>query len=81
MMLNPTVTLRNFFETLQKLDPEGGVPPPSDPNPKAKVMKKKWGPRGLKNRKSVVQGLKNGQKMRNDLAITLSWGTFSYLDL
>ena len=74
MMLNPTVPLRKFFETLQKLDP------PSDPNPKAKVMKKKWGPRGSKNRKSVVQRLKNGQEMRNDLAITLWWVTFSYLD-
>ena len=26
--------------------PRGGGYPPSDPNPKAKVMKKKWGPRG-----------------------------------
>ena len=80
MMLNPTVTLRNFFETLQKLDPEGGVPP-LGPKPEGQSYEKKWGPGGSKNRKSVVQRLQNGQEMRNDLAITLSWGTFSYLDL
>ena len=49
-MLNPTVRLRNFFETLQKLDPEGGTPP-SVPNPKAKVMKKKVGPEGVEKSK------------------------------
>ena len=80
MMLNPTVPLRNFFETLQKLDPEGGVPPPLGPKPEGQSYEKKVGPEGLKNRKSVVQRLKNGQEMRNDLAITLCFGTFSYLD-
>ena len=54
MVLNPTVTLRNVFDTLQKIDP---TPPPSDPNPKAKVMKKKWGVRVSINRKSVIQRL------------------------
>ena len=73
MLLNPTVPLRNFFETLQKLDPEGSPP---DPNPQAKVMKKKLGLRGSKNRKLVVQRLQNGQEMHNDQAITLSWALF-----
>ena len=52
MVLNPTVPLRNFFETLQKLDP--GTPP-SDPNPKAKVMKKY----------SIVCSRKNNQTPKN----------------
>ena len=69
MVLNPTVPLRNVFDTLQKLDP-------SDQNPEAKIMKKKLGPRGSKNRKSVVQRLQNGQEMRNDLAITLCWALY-----
>ena len=46
-MLNPTVPLRNFFETLQKLDPEGGGYPPLGP----KVMKKKVGPEGVEKSK------------------------------
>ena len=49
MVLNPTVTLRNVFDTLQKKSTPGV--PPSDPNPKAKVMGKKVGPEGSKNRK------------------------------
>ena len=50
MVLNPTVPLRNVFDTLQKLDPEGGYPPPSYPNLKAKVMKK-MGPEGVEKSK------------------------------
>ena len=75
MVLNPTVTFRFFFTSSKKSTPMGGTPPPPDPNPKAKVTKKTLGQRGSKNRKSVAQRLQNGQEMRNDLAITLSWGT------
>jgi predicted transcriptional regulator len=39
------------------------------------------GPRGSKNRKRVIQRLKNGQEMHNDLGSTLWFGTFSYFDL
>ena len=81
MMLNLTVTLRNVFDTLQKIDPEGGYLPPLGPKPEGQSYEKKVGPEGSKNRNSVVQRLKNGQEMRNDLAITLCWVTFSYLHL
>ena len=63
MMLNPTVPLRNFFDTLQKIDPEGAYPPPSDPNPKAKVMEKKLGPEGV--RKSKI-GRSEAEKWSGD---------------
>ena len=50
-MLNPTVPLRNFFETLQKLDPEGGYPPPLGPKPEGQSYEKKVGPEGVEKSK------------------------------
>ena len=44
MMLNPTVTLRNFFDTLQKLDPEGG-------GTQTRSYEKKVGPEGVEKSK------------------------------
>ena len=44
MVLNPTVPLRNFFETLQKLDPLG-------PKPEGQRYEKKVGPEGVEKSK------------------------------
>ena len=67
MVLNPTVTLRNLFGTLQKIGPTTLTPSPLGPKPEGQSYEKKLGPRGSKNRKRVVQRLKNGQDVRNDL--------------
>ena len=78
MVLN--LSFRKFWHP-SEIDPIPPLPPPLGPKPEGQSYEKKVGPEGIKNRRSVVQRLKNGQKMCNDLAITLSWGTFSYLDL
>ena len=43
-------------------------------------MKKKVGPEGVEKSKIGRSEALNGQEMRNDLAITLCWGTLFHLN-
>ena len=57
MMLNPTVTLRNFFDTLQKINP-------LKPKPEGQSYEKKSGARGVE--KSKI-GRSEGAKWSGDV--------------